>query len=207
MSNDEKVRQIGLFGGSFNPPHVGHTLATLWALQTHPLDEVWWIPTHQHAFSKGLVDFEHRRAMCELAVEPLVGVSVNDIERSMGGQSRTIDTVAALQARHPDTAFWLIVGADILGETERWKQWDELMTMVSLLVVGRVGFEHGQPAQDEPFRLPDVSSTIIREALSRCDYDALGPWVPRRVIDYIAEHALYVDPNCVGRASRAQGPT
>ncbi len=189
-------RQIGLFGGSFNPPHIGHTLATLWALQTHPLDEVWWIPTYQHAFAKDLTAFEHRVALCELAIEPIKNVHISTIEQQLGGESRTIDTVKALRKLHPDTDFWLIVGGDILTETDRWKSWDELITLVKLLVVGREGFELDKPDPGEPFRLPDVSSTSIRQALAQCDYKALGPWLPRKAIEYINRHKLYATEFC-----------
>lgn len=187
----EKRKQIGIFGGSFNPPHVGHTLATLWALQTHPIDQVWWVPTYQHAFSKELVPFDHRLAMCKLAVEHINNVEINTIEQQLGGESRTIDTIKALRELHPDTDFWLIVGGDILNETDHWKNWDELITLVRLLVVGREGFDLDKPDPGEPFRLPDVSSTSIRDALSRFDYNALGPWLPRKVIDYITLNELY----------------
>ncbi len=187
----EKRKQIGIFGGSFNPPHVGHTLATLWALQTHPIDQVWWVPTHQHAFSKHLAPFEQRLDMCKIAVEHINNVEVSTIEQQIGGESRTIDTIKALRQLHPDTDFWLIVGGDILNETANWKNWDELITLVRLLVVGREGFDLDKPDPGEPFRLPDVSSTSIRDALSRFDYKALGPWLPRKVIDYIILNELY----------------
>ncbi len=190
-SNTEKRRQIGIFGGSFNPPHVGHTLATLWALQTHAIDQVWWVPTCQHAFSKHLAPFEHRLDMCKIAVENINNVEVSTIEQQIGGESRTIDTIKALRELHPDTDFWLIVGGDILNETDKWKNWDELITLVRLLVVGREGFKLDKPDPGEPFRLPDVSSTSIRDALARFDYKALGPWLPRKVIDYIILNELY----------------
>lgn len=134
-------RRVGLFGGSFNPPHVCHTLATCWALQTGNLDEVWWLPTYQHAFGKDLVGFETRVAMCELALRDLNRVKICTIERELGGESRTIDTVKALKARHPGDAYTLIVGADILAERHKWKNWEGLMELVSLKVIGRAGYE------------------------------------------------------------------
>ena len=134
-------RNVALFGGSFNPPHICHTLATLWVLQTQPIDEVWWIPTFEHAFSKDLVDFSDRMEMCKEATSDLQNVRINSIEKELGGESRTIDTVQALRGEHPDRAFWLMVGADILEETSRWKDWDGLMELVHLIVVGRRGYD------------------------------------------------------------------
>lgn len=187
-------RQIGLFGGSFNPPHVCHALASVWALQTTPVEEVWWVPTYQHAFGKQLVTFEQRVEMCELATGALAQVRIHDIERRLGGESRTIDTVRALRGEHPDCDFWLIVGTDILGEVHKWKNWDGLMELVELIVVGRG--EHlatETPVEIPAFSLPNVSSTAIRAALADAGHDhpLLENWIAREVLDYARRHGLY----------------
>jgi nicotinate-nucleotide adenylyltransferase len=187
----EEAPHIGLFGGSFNPPHVCHSLATHWVLQTHPVDEVWWIPTYQHAFSKNLVDFEHRTRMCQMALAELDRVRISDIEREIGGESRTIDTVRALRERFDDYRFSLIVGTDILEEADRWKNWDGLMELVDLIVIGRVGHTKDSDPDSAEFRLPDISSTDTRRALERGDYENLEFWLSRNVISYISEHQLY----------------
>lgn len=210
-------RRVGLFGGSFNPPHVCHTLATCWALQTGNLDEVWWLPTYQHAFGKELVSFETRVQMCELALRDLKGVKICTIERELAGESRTIDTVEALQARHPQDDYTLIVGADILAERHKWKNWEGLMELVTLKVIGRAGYEEAyQQWQEEqvarraqagaddasarhralPFTLPVVSSTRIRQMLkiarqeARAEFDG---WLIDAVIDFIEEQGLYAE--------------
>lgn len=203
---DPRHSQIALFGGSFNPPHLCHSLATLWVLQTQPIDEVWWIPTYQHAFEKELVDFERRMTMCSLAIEELHRVRVDDIERQLGGESRTIDTVEALRENHENTDFWLIIGADILGQVHRWKNWEGLMESVGLIIVGRRGYRRGDPtdygAADTvvvdslDLELPDVSSTRIRDALAACDYETIRPWIPRKVLNYIEAHQLYRSEEC-----------
>lgn len=184
---------IGLFGGSFNPPHVCHTLATHWVLQTHPVDEVWWIPTYQHAFSKDLVDFEHRISMCQMALADLDRVRISDVERELGGESRTIDTVRALREQFEACRFSLIVGTDILEETHRWKNWDGLMELVDLIVIGRSGHTADGDPDSAEFRLPDISSTDTRRALEAGDYQRLEFWLSRDVIAYVAEHQLYLD--------------
>lgn len=199
-------RQIALFGGSFNPPHICHTLASVWVLQTQPIDEVWWIPTFEHAFDKTLVDFESRLEMCRRAVADLQRVRIDDVERALGGENRTIDTVHALQKRHENTEFWLVIGADILQEVDRWKNWTGLMELVHLIVIGRRGYERDEPlvygddirtvTDSVDLELPDISSTRIRNALADCDYDAVRAWIPRLVLEYIAEHRLYVGDDC-----------
>lgn len=193
-----KRRQIGLFGGSFNPPHLCHTMTALWALQTHPIDEVWWMPTYQHAFGKALLPFEDRLALCELATRYVRDIKICDIERRLGKESRTIDTVQALQIEHPDADFWLIVGTDILAERHKWKSWDGLMALVRLIVVGRAGYGH-EPVKDnltEPgFVLPQISSTAIRAALAdgatEAEREQLADWVDRQVLDTILERGWY----------------
>lgn len=189
-------QHVALFGGSFNPPHVCHTLATLWVLQTQPVDEVWWIPTYQHAFNKDLASFEARKAMCQAAIAPFRDVRISEIERELGGESRTIDTVLALKERHPHTRFSLVVGADILGEVDRWKRWDELMTMVNLIVVGRRGHDRDTSPDKIDLELPDISSTIIRDALARCDYESVRAWIPADVLSIIDHHQLYLGTHC-----------
>lgn len=186
-------RQVGLFGGSFNPPHVCHALASVWALQTTPIEEVWWVPTYQHAFGKNLVSFEQRVEMCQLATRGLDSVMISQIERELGGESRTYDTVLALRERHPDCDFSLIVGTDILGETHKWKNWDGLMEMVELVVVGRGGFlENKTDSQTPSFSLPQVSSTAVRRALAAGQRDGiLRDWMVLEVLEFIDAHGLY----------------
>lgn len=197
---------VALFGGSFNPPHVCHTLATMWVLQTQPVDEVWWIPTCQHAFDKSLVAFDDRVEMCRLALRDLERVRIDDIERRLGGENRTIDTVKALSGDYPSTDFWLIVGADILDEVDRWKNWEGLVERVNLVVIGRRGYTtedvrqfgaDDQSVRDSgDLKLPDVSSTLIRQSLADCDYRAVAPWIPREVLDYIDRRELYLGEDC-----------
>ncbi len=182
--------EIGLFGGSFNPPHLCHALATLWVLEARELEEVWWLPTYEHAFDKQLLAYEHRREMCERAIRRIDGVRLSDVERDLGGESRTIDTVRELESRRPADDFTLIVGSDILDETDEWKQWDELVDRVQLLVVRREDYGDGEQAGAD-FWLPDVSSTEIRKALRRGERARVEDWVASSVLEYVEAHGLY----------------
>lgn len=190
---DSLQHRVALFGGSFNPPHVCHTLATLWVLQTQRVDRVWWIPTYQHAFDKALTPFEDRVAMCELAIEKLHSVEINRVEHELGGESRTIDTVTYLQKKHPELRFSLVVGADILEEAPRWKNWEGLMELVDLIVVGRKGYVQETGPQIIDLDLPDISSTMIRRVLAEGRYESILDWIPHRVLDFISSHHLYRD--------------
>jgi nicotinate-nucleotide adenylyltransferase len=185
-------RQIAVFGGSFDPPHVGHVLLATYAL-SEGVDQVIVAPTFAHAFGKVLSDFDHRLAMCELAFEPLRRVEVSPIERELGGESRTLRLVRELATRHPDARLRLLIGSDILHERARWKSFDEIVALAPLLVCGRSG--HAPPADeladelaDGPL-MPEVSSTRIRTALARGE--SVAGWVPLAVRDYVAKQGLY----------------
>ena len=105
--------RVALFGGSFNPPHVGHQLVALTVLETHAVDQLWMIPCFRHPFDKALAPFPDRLAMCALAMRALgERAQVCDIEGQLGGESRTLLTILALKKVHPEVEFHLVIGAD-----------------------------------------------------------------------------------------------
>jgi nicotinate-nucleotide adenylyltransferase len=182
-------RTIAVFGGSFNPPHLAHQMACLVVLETAPIDELWMVPTWRHPFDKELCAFEHRVAMCELAASVFGDrVKVSRIEEELGGPgqapSRTLHTLEALRARWPGDALRLVIGADILSETDKWHRWDQVVRLAPPLVIGRTGY-----GSDAEIVLPAVSSTDVRARLRR-GQDVV-PLVSRAVMDYIAGRGLY----------------
>jgi nicotinate-nucleotide adenylyltransferase len=179
-------RTIAVFGGSFNPPHLAHQMACLVVLETESVDELWMVPTWRHPFDKDLVDFEDRVEMCKRATAVFGGrVTVSRIEEELGGDSsRTLDTLEALASRWPGVHLRLVIGADILGETDKWHRWDQVVRLAPPLVIGRSGYGSGAEVT-----LPPVSSTDIRERLRR-GQDVV-PLVSRAVMDYIAGRGLY----------------
>lgn len=188
------VTRVGLFGGSFNPPHVAHQLVALFVLETQELDELWFAPTYTHAFGKDLASFEDRVAMCELAAAPLgPRVRVSRIEEEVaaarGGVSRTFHTLEMLIARHPAHRFRLVIGADILGETAKWHRWDEIVRLAPPIVVARSGVPAPAGTTIAGVEMPPVSSTEVRARVARGE-SAL-PLVPRAVMGYIAQKNLY----------------
>lgn len=184
---------IAILGGSFNPPHVCHVLSATWVLSARPVDEVWLMPVGQHAFGKGLESFAHRARMCELAAAPLNNVRVTDIERRLGGENRTIDTLQVLDREHPEARFSLIIGADILQEAHLWKAWDVLERDYGFHVLGREGYPMPED-QDFQVELPAVSSTDLRAKLARGDFAGCEGRLSLSVMDYIREHRLYNIP-------------
>lgn len=177
--------RVLLFGGSFDPPHVGHQVAMLYALAVSRAEKLLMVPAYRHAFDKQLSPWQHRLEMARLAAEPLgARVEVSAIEQRLGGASRTLHTVRALLEERPGAEIDVVIGADLLGERERWLGWSELEPLVGWLVVGRSGHpEAAGPA------LAEVSSTEVRERVRRGQ--PIDRLVPAAVCDYIAAHRLY----------------
>lgn len=179
--------RVALYGGSFNPPHLGHELAALYVLETSGVDELWLMPTFQHPFDKALAPFEDRLAMCRLAAAALgPRARVTDIERELGDESRTLRTVRALQARYPEHEFALVIGADLVAESATWYGAEELRATVPFIVVGRAGLAAGPRAAIE---MPAVSSTQIRRALG--EGKPVTGLVSRAVLEYIEARGLF----------------
>ena len=181
-------RAVALLGGSFNPPHVAHLMAAYWALATQDLDEVWLLPSFRHPFGKALAPFEDRVRMCELAARGVRGVAVRTAEAELASDplvGKTARTLEHLVAKHPDTDFVLVVGADILPEARRWWRWDRVKELARVVVIGREGFP---PVAGAP-TLPAISSTEIRARIARGE-DVSG-LVPRQVREYVAQRGLY----------------
>lgn len=174
-----------VFGGSFDPPHVGHVLAASWVLSTTDVDALVVMPAFQHAFGKALAPFAHRRRMCELAFAPLKSVVVSDLEARLGGASYTVRTLEELRRRHPDVALKLVIGSDLVGEVPRWREGHRVPELAELLVVGRGGHDD----ESHEVAMPELSSTEIRARLR--EGRSVEGLVPRTVIDYVARHGLY----------------
>jgi nicotinate-nucleotide adenylyltransferase len=184
------MTRVALYGGSFDPPHVGHVMATSLVLATQPIDALWMVPCFQHAFDKPLSPFEHRHQMCRLALQSLdpARVDVSDVERQMGGTSHTIDTVKYLQSHYPDTQFDLVVGTDIFEERASWKSFDELTSMCRFIVIGRQDYAPPDDIEATP-PLPNVSSTDVRRRLA--SGEDVSNLTPKAVADYARKHGLY----------------
>lgn len=183
---------VALFGGSFNPPHVGHVLAVTYALSVGLVDRVLVVPVFEHALGKRLAPFPHRLEMSRRAFGWLPGVEVSSIEERLGAPSRTLRTIQTLEAEHPEWRLRLLVGSDITREIEKWHAFEEIARRAPPLILPRAG----SAGEGAPALLPEVSSTTVRQLLERAargealDVE-LGALVPRVVRDYIAEHALF----------------
>lgn len=179
--------RLGIFGGSFDPPHMAHTMAVLWALESGEVDRVIVVPVAQHAFGKRpAAPFHHRLEMCRLAMVLFADrVEVNAIESQREGPSYMVDTLRELARQHPAATFRLLAGSDVAGEIPQWREGTEVLRLAPLLEIPRP--RPGDPAGR--FTLPDISSTATREAL-RSRGDA-GYLLSHTVRSYIREQRLY----------------
>lgn len=154
---------MAVYGGSFNPPHVGHAMVASWLSWTDRADEVWLLPAFAHPFEKELASWDDRVAMCEaLAHELGPRVRVCDVECRLPVPSYTVDTLRHLRDLHPGHTFRLVVGADNLPDLPKWKDWARIEAEFSPIVVGR----QGCPVPEGALAFPDVSSTEIRRRVA-----------------------------------------
>ncbi len=180
------MKTIALYGGSFDPPHLAHVLVACWAASVDAIDEVWVVPTFQHAFGKRSAPFEERLAMCRLAFSHLRNVVVSDVEARLGGESRTIFTLEQLRKENPESTYRLVMGADLLEGTSRWLRWDEVAALAPPLVVGRRGYPLPEGC---PLEMPEVSSSALRARLAAGQ--SIDGWVPQKVAAHIEAQKLY----------------
>ncbi len=192
--------RIGLFGGSFDPPHRGHRVLADVALHTLALDELRWIPAGAPWQKSGrvLAPAEHRIAMVALAMagEPRFRLDERELHRP--GPSYTIDTVREALAEHPGAALYLVIGQDQYARLHTWHEWRELLGLVTLAVAARDGqtpvpgaplMNHRHRIEVLPMPRIDVSATAIRDQAAVGG--ALDSLVAAAVAGYIDRHQLY----------------
>lgn len=189
---------IGLFGGSFNPPHVAHLIVAEVARDQFGFDEVWWIPnaTPPHKPQDELAEVDHRLEMTRRAVEDNPAFRVCDIEVERSGVSYTVETVRVLQEKRPDTDFALLIGSDSLDHFAEWHKPDEIAERVPLVVYKRPGVIDAVPESRFANHVRFVSAPVMEvsgtEIRSRCSADrSIRYLVPESVRAYIEEHELY----------------
>jgi nicotinate-nucleotide adenylyltransferase len=201
--------RIGLFGGSFDPVHNAHVALAAEALQALQLDELRWVPAGQPwQKARAMTPAVHREAMVRLVIagEPRCVLDRIEIERE--GPSYTLDTVRAVQAQHPGSECFLLIGADQYANLHTWHGWQELLGRVVLAVANRPGVMppvhpevQRHPHRSVPLPMLDISSTDIRERVARGE--PIDPLVPPEVARYIAFHGLYHHNAPPGAAARS----
>lgn len=181
--------RLGVYGGSFDPPHLGHLVAASDACEALGLDRVLWIPAAEHPLKPALAaPAALRLEMVRAAVADDPRFEASDLELARPGPSYTVDTLRALSERHPGAALFLLAGADLLGELPRWRDTGEVLRLATLAVLTRAG---DALPPEPPFRAVgvevtrvDVSATLVRRrAAAGRTIRYLVPEGVRRVVE------------------------
>jgi len=201
-STDDAMR-IGIFGGTFDPIHLGHLILAEQCREQLRLDEVWFIPAGEppHKLSKARSSGRHRREMIEFAIAGHDGFHVSDIELDREGPSYTVDTLSELHKLHPGHEWWLLIGADSLHDFPTWREPDVITQLAHVAAVNR----GNDPPPDitafttqfgdhlDVVTMPGVnlSASDIRRRIA--EGKSIRFLVPRAVEVYIQQQGLYRD--------------
>lgn len=197
----ERARRVGIFGGSFDPPHIAHVLCATTAMDAANLDEVVLVPAGD-PYQKGAVASpQDRFAMTCLAVESNPELSVSRMEIDRDGPSYSIDTVDEVKAQMGGAEIFLIGGSDAFAGIRSWHEWERLLEEVGFVVIPRTPASVNEALA----ALGSGSEVILATGLPRLDISStdirarvaegmpVGHLVPSKVVNYIRDHRLYQD--------------
>lgn len=226
MENKGKKRRIGLFGGTYNPIHLGHLRGAEEIRVAFHLDEVIFIPSAipPHKATEEIIDAKHRLKMVKLAIASNPYFSVSEIELLRLVKSYTIDTLRHYCEGQTNT-FFFILGEDAFGEIETWMDFQRLFTLCHFIVMARPGYQKTSVASQLPGSLTsafqydleakvwvhlsgyrlyfeeisflDISSTKVRELIQRGE--SVRYLIPPEAEAYIDKHGLYRKKGGVGK--------
>ena len=205
------MARVGLLGGTFNPPHLGHLVCAQDACAQLGLDRVLLLPVHTppHKEVEGYPGVEHRVGLClaEVGDDPRLGVS--RAEADVPGRSYTVDTLSRLHDQCPEDQLTFVVGGDMAHSLPRWREPEAILALAELGVAERDGVRRevllervasisGAAGRVRFFDMPriDVSSTMVRRRVAAGE--PIRYLVPDGVMAYIAENGLYAATAAVG---------
>jgi nicotinate-nucleotide adenylyltransferase len=189
--------RLGVYGGSFDPVHLGHLILAEQCREAARLDEVLFIPAPRppHKLARELTPFSRRVEMLELAISGHPVFQVSQMEKDRPGPSFTVDTLRQLQQERPEAELHLLVGSDVIPDLPSWHEPAQIAKLATLVVATR-------PSWPLPAELPkdfrfiivempqvDISSTDLRNRLA--SGRSVRYFVPRAVECYIQTHHLY----------------
>ena len=199
------MRRIGIYGGSFNPPHIGHVQAAKQAYRALNLDKLLLIPDSiapHKAFPEGSPTPQQRYEMIRLAAEGCRGLEISDLELRRPGISYTVETVEELRREYSGDRLVLIMGSDMFLSFETWKEYETLLKNVQLAVLCRGDKGEKEKLQPQREKLEEkggdivfvdneilpISSTQLRRLLA---FGCTDAFLPARVSAYIKQEGLY----------------
>lgn len=196
--------RIGILGGTFDPPHLGHLIAATQIWERLSFDEMWLMPVATHAFDKNLSPTAPRIAMTRL-LKPY-GFVTSDLEIQLGGVSSTYHTMKHLRETRPDDEFYFCMGSDLLTDFHKWNDWEALVeenTLViyprgdhtldlqsqTLHVMGHELMSHIRLIEGKDVVITNISSSLIRRLIH--EGRTVKHLVPDVIENYIREKKLY----------------
>lgn len=184
--------KIGILGGTFSPPHLGHSVLAIEAMEQLKLDKVLFVPTNiaPHKQSDS-IDVLRRLDMINLAFLQDKRFEIEDCEIKRGGTSYTIDTIKELRKKYPSDEFYLIIGSDLANDFSSWKDYQEVKNLITIAVACRNNYP--LKAKNN-FILLDIaqlyiSSSQIRQLVK--EGHCIEHLVKDKVFEYIKKHNLY----------------
>jgi nicotinate-nucleotide adenylyltransferase len=204
--SQQPIERIGVFGGSFDPVHIGHLIIAQDALEQLELDRLIFVPAavSPHKQDRHPTEGRHRLEMLKIATENNFNFEVSDMEVTRGGVSYTVDTLQHLKYDNPTAERFFIIGLDSILEFHRWHRAEELLECFTVVPLGRGGEDPSEVF--ERSELPNIWKTKLMERMIRiheveisaseirmriAEGLSIQTLVPAEVEMYIAEHHLY----------------
>lgn len=199
-----KKLRVGIFGGTFNPPHIAHINVAKSFVEKAELDLLWVVPTNEppHKSYSGNVSARDRYKMCEIAFARVPKSKISDAEISRGGKSYTVDTLQ--HYAQDDTDLYLLCGTDMFLSLDTWFMAERIFSLASICYVRRESDaelsllieekkekyinKYGAKIIEIPSEVQEISSTKIRERILSGDFSE----IPAEVSEYIKERKLYL---------------
>lgn len=201
MENKERnPKRIGIFGGAFDPPHIGHVNLVKEVCSRLGLEEMLIVPTFNSPHKTNPnTDYEDRMAMCRLAFKGSI-VEISDMERQLGGSGYSLDMIRAFKEKYPQKGvkFFLIIGGDMLFSFTTWFRYESVLKECSVVAVAREEDSYADMCEEaarlgrvKVLNLPvtEISSTEIREKLKKGE--SAEDYLTQEVASYITQHNLY----------------
>ncbi|KRM90623.1 nicotinate-nucleotide adenylyltransferase (Deamido-NAD(+) pyrophosphorylase) [Liquorilactobacillus cacaonum DSM 21116] len=195
QDSSEAKKRVGILGGTFNPPHMGHLIIAQQVMEQLDLDELFFMPDYvpPHIDHKDAIAGKKREKMVELCIADNDRFSIEDAELKRGGVSYTYDTIVELKKKHPNYEYYFIIGGDMVAYLPKWYHIEELIKLVHFVGVARTGYlrKSKYPVMWVDVPLIEISSTQIRWNIQHnCSIKYL---VPESVEKYIKEEGLYLE--------------
>ena len=202
----DQRKRIAVYGGTFDPVHMGHLEIGRRISQVFEIDQFLFVPARQapHKQDREPTSGFHRYAMLALATQSQPQLCVSSFELDAPGRQYTVDTLTHFRSHFGEsTELFFVMGADSWTEITTWREWEKLTTLANLIVVTRPGYKlevpGPEPGKKQVFVsdavMIDVSATQVRAAAREDDEEKLNRLVPQEVANYIRKYGLYRNTN------------